>query len=41
VVTVHSYGKYIKLKTKVDKVINKKVLDVELLKYGRGFGFVH
>jgi len=40
VVSVHGYGKYIKLKTKIDKAINKKILDVKLLKYNRSFEFM-
>jgi len=40
VVNVHGYGRYVRLKSKVDKIIDKKVLGVELLKYNRGFGFV-
>ena len=40
VVSVHSYGKYVRLKSKINKIINKKVLDIELLKCGRGFVFI-
>jgi len=40
VVGMHGYGKYVRLKSKIGKVIDKRVLDVELLKYSRGFGFV-
>ena len=35
---VHGYGKYIRLKSKAG-TINKKVSDVKLLKYSRGFCF--
>jgi len=40
VVTVHGYGKYIRLKTKIGKIIDKKTLNVELLKYNRGLCFI-
>ena len=40
VVSVHDYGKYVMLKTKMNKAVDKKVTNVELLKYNRGFGFV-
>jgi len=41
VVSVHSYGKYIRLKSKINKVIDKKILNIELLKYSRGFEYVN
>jgi len=41
VVSVHSYGRYIRLKSKINKVIDKKILNIELLKYNRGFEFTY
>ena len=38
---IHSCGRYIKLKSKIGKVINKKILNVELLKYSRGFEYLY